>query len=99
MELALHSLDREKLTRLGEILFDVSAGRRRLDRRDLLSRVRELMFCMRDDCSHRGAASVLDRIIAVADHRLGAEGIAEAAAAEIIIGRGKPASGLPGAAK
>lgn len=99
MELAIHPLDQQKLTRLGEILFDVSAGRRWLDRKDLLSRVSELMLCMRDDCSHRGAASVLDRIIAVADRRLGAEGIAEAAAAEIIIGRGKPSVGLPGTAK
>ena len=53
------------------------------------------MLCMRDDCSYRGAASVLDRIIAIADHRLGAEGIAEAAAVEIVIGLGRPASGLP----
>jgi hypothetical protein len=95
MELAIHPLDRVKLRLLSEALFDVSAGRCRLDRKDLLSRVRELMLCMRDDCSHRGAASVLDRIIAIADHRLGAGGIADAAAVEIMVGQGKPA----GAAK
>ena len=82
--IAAHPLDRQKLRELGEILCDLSAGRIQIDRKDLLARVTVLMVCMRDDCSSRGSGSVLDRILSIADHRLGADEIAVAAAAEIL---------------
>ena len=37
---------------------------------------------MRPDCSPDGAGDVLDRLLGIADHRLGADGMAAAAFAE-----------------
>jgi hypothetical protein len=80
---APHPLDRPKLRKLGEALCDISAGR--LSTRDtLLPMTETLMVCLRDDCSAAGAEGAVDRLLAVADDRLGADAMAEAAA-EIIV--------------
>jgi hypothetical protein len=44
------------------------------------------MVCVRDDCSAAGADGVVDRLLAVADHCLVADILAEAALAEIKAG-------------
>jgi hypothetical protein len=79
---AIHPLDRPKFRRLGEMLFDISAGRL-TSRDDILPLVETLMVCTRPDCSAAGAELVVDRLLAIADHRLGAHGMAEAAFAEV----------------
>jgi hypothetical protein len=89
-EFAIHPLDKEKLQRLGEILFDISAGNLALDRADLLHRVGILTICVRDDLQCSGASEVVDRIIALADHRLGAKELAMLALAEIKLGDAGP---------
>ena len=79
---AIHPLDRPKLRRLGEMLCDISAGE--LTTRDASrAMARVLMVCIRSDCSAVGAEGVVDRLLAIADDRLGADGMAEAAFAEV----------------
>jgi hypothetical protein len=79
---AVHPLDREKLRELGEMLCDISAGW--LTTRDpFLDMVRNLMVCTRPDCQSADAGHVVDRLLAIADHRLGAELMAAAAALEL----------------
>jgi hypothetical protein len=76
---ALHPLDRAKLRRLAEALCDISAGR--LATRDpLLPLVERLMVCLRDDCSADGAERLADRLLSVAEHRLGADARSDIAA-------------------
>lgn len=78
----LHPCDVPKLRDLAEALCDISAGRL-MTRQGLEPLVGELMVCIRPDCSAEGAGDVLDRLFAIADDRLGADGMAEAALAEI----------------
>ena len=80
---ALHPCDIPKINRLGEALCNISAGRR-LTREGLEPLVAELMVCIRPDCSADGSDGVLDRLLSIADHRLGAEEMAVAAFAEIM---------------
>jgi hypothetical protein len=83
----VHPCDREKLRRLGELLFDIAAGR--LMTRDVLVHpVRQLMVCTRPDCCADAADEVVDRLLAVADCWPGADGMAEAALVEIWDGPG-----------
>lgn len=78
----MHPLDDEKLRHLGEMLCDISAGR--LTTRDpVLALVQNLMVCTRPDCQAHGAESVVDRLFALADDRLGAERMSEAALVEV----------------
>jgi hypothetical protein len=93
IEAALHPLDRPKLRRLAEALCDISAGR--LATRDpLLPLTAELMVCLRDDCSAAGAERVVDRLLSVAEHRLGAAAMSDIAAIMILASSGHSA-GLP----
>jgi hypothetical protein len=81
----LHPLDRPKLRRLGELMFEISTGE--LTTRDpIRGLVGELMICTRDDLSSAGADEVVDRLLALADHRLGADRLGELALAEIVAG-------------
>jgi hypothetical protein len=74
----LHTQDRDTLHRLGELLYDIAAGR--LATRDaLLPLVRTLMIYTRDDRSPEGAEHVVDRLLAIADNWYGAGVMAEAA--------------------
>ena len=75
--------DHDKLRQLGERLWDISVGRL-TTRGPLLSVVGELMVCVRDDCCADAAEEVVDRLLSLADDRLGAEALAEAALAEIL---------------
>jgi len=79
----LHPLDRQKLRHIAEALCDISAGRRQT-RDGLESQLAVLMVCIRPDCSAAGADGVLDRLLAVADHRLGAEEMGSIVLAEIM---------------
>jgi hypothetical protein len=79
----MHPLDVPKIRELGEMLCDISAGW--LTTRDpVLDMVRNLMVCTRPDCQSAGAEHVVDRLLAIADHRLGAEAMSEAAFAEVL---------------
>lgn len=79
----IHPADLPKLRRLGEMLWEMSAGE--LTTRDaLLPLVRNVMVCTRDDCSAAEAESVIDRLLVIADHRLGADILAELALAELL---------------
>ena len=44
------------------------------------------MVCTRPDCCADGAEEVVDRLLEIADHRLGADALAEAALVEITVG-------------
>ena len=50
----------------------------------ILGGAETIMPLVRDDCSAWGAEGVVDQLLAIADHRLGACALAEAAALEII---------------
>jgi hypothetical protein len=78
-----HPSDGTKHRRLAELLCDFSAGRP-APREPLLPLIESLMVCCRDDCCADGAEGVLDRLLGIADHRLGRDGMAEAAMAEIL---------------
>jgi len=66
-------------------MFEVSTGE--LTTRDpLRGLVGELMVCTRDDLNSAGADEVVDRLLALADHRLGADRLGELALAEIVAG-------------
>jgi hypothetical protein len=84
-----HPSDGPKLRRLAELLCDFSAGRP-APREPLLPLVENLMVCCRDDCSADGAEGGLDRLLGIADHRLGRDRVAEAAMAEIMAALGGP---------
>lgn len=74
----VHPLDRPRPRWLGELMFEVSAGN--LTTRDpILELVETLMMNTRDECSSDGAEGVVDRLLAIADHRLGADALGEAA--------------------
>jgi hypothetical protein len=85
---ALHPLDRDKLRDLAETLCDLSDGRTPLDeaRRKVGYLASNLMVCTRDDCSANGWEVVAERLLALADWRLGREGMMEAALTEILLG-------------
>lgn len=90
----IHPVDLPKLRRLGEMLWEISAGE--LTTRDATTPdecrvnaafgplVKNLMVCTRDDCSAAEAESVIDRLLVIADHRLGADILAELALAELL---------------
>jgi len=78
----MHPLDKPKVLRLAEALVDVASGRL-MTRDGLEHQVAVLMVNLRPDCSPVGADVVLDRLLAVADHRLGADEMANAVLAEI----------------
>jgi hypothetical protein len=77
MSLDCHPSDHARLRRLGEVLFDISAGNIAADRDDLMRRVRPLMMLTRLDLSTDGADEVVDRLLAMADYRLGADALTE----------------------
>jgi hypothetical protein len=81
----VHPLYREKVRALAEMLFEISAGRLVTSRADIQPLVGELLVCTRPSCSDEGAAAVVDRILAQADHRLGAEGIEDIITDELAI--------------
>jgi hypothetical protein len=82
----LHPNDREKLQHLGQMLVDCSRPgvQRETWFLTIRWRVGELMLCTRPDCSTEGAEEVAQRLLAVADHRLGSEAMMDAACVEIL---------------
>ena len=87
----MHPLNSQKLRDLAETLMEASAGRR-FDRAGLEQLIAELMVCLRDDLSCDGAGGVADRLLGIADHRLGGEAMVEAAYAELMAAPGPPRS-------
>jgi hypothetical protein len=82
-ELPVHPLDAARLRDLGVMLCEVSAGER-TSRDAILSLVETLMVNCRDDLCADDADAVVDRLLAIADERLGARILAELALAEIL---------------
>lgn len=82
----LHPLDADKVRHLAEALCDISAGRR-LTRQGLEPLLVEILIRTTSRCSLDGADTMLDRLLAVVDDRLGrdeaiAQILAEIAEAE-----------------
>ena len=78
----LHPTDRFKVQSIAERLFEISAGRL-LTTSGLEEDLGTLMVMTLPSCSPAGADAVLTRVLARADHRLGARGIADIVLAEI----------------
>ena len=83
----LHPLDRDKVRTLAERLCDLSRGVT-VERDELRFLVSQLMACTSPSCSPAGAYAVTLRLLAMADWRLGSEGMAEAALVEIAVEQG-----------
>lgn len=81
----LHPSDEPRLRALSETLFEISAGRLRPSRPDILHEVETLMLNTRQHCRLTGAYGVVDRVLAIADHRLGAAAIGDVVLAEIAL--------------
>lgn len=78
----LHPLDVPKVRLVAELLCDISEGRL-LTREGLAALIASIMVCTSPFCSADGADGVLDRLLARADHRLGAAGMADIVLDEI----------------
>lgn len=78
----LHPLDVDKLRRIAERLVDISAGRL-MTREGLKPLVASLMVCVSPFCRPDGADRVVGRLLATADDRVGAEGMAALVLGEI----------------
>jgi hypothetical protein len=84
IQVAPHPLDHGKLRRLAEHLCGISDGKRSV--LGLVDQISALMVCVRSDCSAAGADRVAERLLSIADHRLGAQAMADAILAEIMVG-------------
>jgi hypothetical protein len=78
----LHPLDVGKLRRIAEMLCDLSAGRL-MTRDGLEPLVASLMVCISPFCSSDDAGLVVERLLAAADDRVGARGMADLVLREI----------------
>jgi hypothetical protein len=83
--IALHPLDERRLRELSETLFEISAGRLMPSRKDLVGQIQALMMNTRRGCRVDGAEGVVDRLLGVADWRLGAEEIGNVILGEIAV--------------
>jgi hypothetical protein len=82
---ALHPTTEHELRLLSETLFEVSWGRQRPSRLALVEQVEALMMGTRRGCRVDGAYGVVDRLLAIADWRLGAEEIGNIVLGEIAV--------------
>jgi hypothetical protein len=89
---SVHPIDSPRIVVLGSLLFAASKGWLPNERGVLLPIVRGLMRLTREDRCSVGAEEVVERLLAIADHRLGIEELATAALAEM---RAVAASGGP----
>ena len=91
IDLPVHPLDVRRVRRLGEMLCEVSFGEL-MTRDPIMGAVETLMMMTRPQCSHYGAGAVVDRLLAIADHRFGADALGEWAL-EIIMAAPPPPAG------